>query len=80
MYFCYPETNRLTLEEIDYLFTKEGETGLKKWRGRKHESLAPAAQIERDTEKGSIAPTTAHVAKKESSTLEEEHAQPHDQA
>ncbi|KAK3678088.1 hypothetical protein LTR78_002183 [Recurvomyces mirabilis] len=29
VYFCYPETSNLTLEEVDHLFTKDGKHGLK---------------------------------------------------
>jgi len=29
VYFCYPETSNLTLEEVDHLFTKGGKHGLK---------------------------------------------------
>ena len=29
VYFCYPETANLTLEEVDHLFTKGGKHGLK---------------------------------------------------
>lgn len=29
VYFCYPETSNLTLEEIDYLFVKEGRKGVR---------------------------------------------------
>lgn len=27
VYYCYPETTNLTLEEVDYLFVKEGRKG-----------------------------------------------------
>lgn len=57
IYFCYPETNNLTLEEIDFLFTKDGNTGLRKFTRRSQpvqESLNPIEHIkrERDIEKG----------------------------
>ena len=29
VYFCYPETSNLTLEEVDHLFTAGGRHGLK---------------------------------------------------
>lgn len=51
IYFCYPETSNLTLEEIDFLFTKDGSTGLRKFARRSQpvqESLKPLEQIERD--------------------------------
>ncbi|KAI6912336.1 putative Myo-inositol transporter 1 [Hortaea werneckii] len=31
VYFCYPETSNLTLEEVDHLFTKEGHKGIKQF-------------------------------------------------
>ncbi|KAI6826744.1 putative MFS sugar transporter [Hortaea werneckii] len=31
VYFCYPETSNLTLEEVDHLFTKEGHKGFKQF-------------------------------------------------
>jgi hypothetical protein len=34
VYFCYPETANLTLEEVDYLFTKEGRHGIHALGGR----------------------------------------------
>ncbi|KAK4896947.1 hypothetical protein LTR27_005194 [Elasticomyces elasticus] len=30
VYFCYPETSNLTLEEVDHLFTAGGRHGIKK--------------------------------------------------
>ncbi|EME40962.1 hypothetical protein DOTSEDRAFT_91026 [Dothistroma septosporum NZE10] len=59
IYFCYPETSNLTLEEIDFLFTKDGNTGLRKFTRRAQpvqESLKPIEQIERDigVEKGGV--------------------------
>jgi len=33
VYFCYPETSNLTLEEIDYLFIKEGRHGVRALTG-----------------------------------------------
>ncbi|KAH0394721.1 hypothetical protein KCU89_g11067, partial [Aureobasidium melanogenum] len=33
VYFCYPETSNLTLEEVDYLFVKEGSKGIHKFTG-----------------------------------------------
>lgn len=50
----YPETNQLSLEEIDYLFIKSGNTGKKKFFSRAQpvlESLKPVAEIERDLER-----------------------------
>lgn len=32
VYFCYPETANLTLEEIDYLFTGPDKRAVKLWR------------------------------------------------
>jgi len=51
VYFCYPETANLTLEEIDFLFTKEGNTGLHKFTHRARaveESLRPVEDIEKE--------------------------------
>lgn len=51
IYFCYPETSNLTLEEIDFLFTKDGNTGLRKFGRRSQpvqESLKPNEQIQRE--------------------------------
>ncbi|KAK4494624.1 hypothetical protein PRZ48_013980 [Zasmidium cellare] len=67
VYFCYPETSNLTLEEIDFLFTKDGNTGLKKFTRRSQpvqESLKPIEEIERDKdlEKGtSVFASGEHV-------------------
>lgn len=50
----YPETNQLSLEEIDYLFIKEGNKGARKFfakAGPVQESLKPKEQIERDLER-----------------------------
>lgn len=50
----YPETKNLSLEEIDYLFTKDGNTGLKKFGQRSQpvqESLKPIGEIEKDVER-----------------------------
>lgn len=54
--FCtsYPETTRLSLEEIDWLFVKEGNKGIKQFYSRAgpvKESLKPLAEIERDLER-----------------------------
>ena len=43
----------MTLEEIDFLFAKDGETGLKKFGHRSQpvqESLRPIEEIEKDAE------------------------------
>ncbi|KAI4726169.1 putative Myo-inositol transporter 1 [Aureobasidium sp. EXF-10728] len=34
VYFCYPETSNLTLEEVDYLFIKGGREGIHKFTGK----------------------------------------------
>lgn len=34
VYFCYPETSNLTLEEVDYLFIGEGKKGFRQFTGR----------------------------------------------
>ena len=50
----YPETSRLSLEEIDWLFVKEGNKGTKQFFSRAgpvKESLKPVAEIERDLER-----------------------------
>lgn len=50
----YPETKNLTLEEIDYLFIKDGKKGLKQFTTRSQpvlESLKPVEEIEADVEK-----------------------------
>lgn len=50
----YPETKNLTLEEIDFLFIKDGKKGLKQLTTRSQpvvESLKPASEIEEDVEK-----------------------------
>ena len=44
----------MTLEEIDFLFTKEGNTGLRKFGAKSRpvqESLRPTAEIAEDVEK-----------------------------
>ncbi|TIA47357.1 putative Myo-inositol transporter 1 [Aureobasidium pullulans] len=33
VYFCYPETSNLTLEEVDFLFIKDGSKGIHKFTG-----------------------------------------------
>ena len=38
VYFCYPETSNLSLEEVDHLFTKEGKKG---W----HQFTSPAQPV-----------------------------------
>lgn len=46
-----PQTSNLTLEEVDYLFVKDGHTGLSKLTARSapvQESLKPQADIEKD--------------------------------
>lgn len=54
VYFFYPETSNLTLEEIDFLFTTDGADGLHKF-GRKSqpvkESLRPNEEILQDVER-----------------------------
>ncbi len=54
VFFCYPETKNLTLEEIDFLFIKEGKKGLAQFKERSRpvqESLRPAQEIAEDVEK-----------------------------
>jgi hypothetical protein len=54
VFFCYPETKNLTLEEIDVLFIKEGKKGLAQLKARSQpvqESLRPIAEIEKDVER-----------------------------
>lgn len=53
VYFCYPETTNLTLEEVDYLFVKKEEEG----GGRKglQRTEPVRASLEGDVEKGSEA-------------------------
>ena len=54
VYFCYPETANLTLEEIDYLFTKEGNKGAKQLFKKSQpviESLKNKSEIREDIEK-----------------------------
>ncbi|KAF2488091.1 putative MFS sugar transporter [Neohortaea acidophila] len=76
VYFCYPETSNLTLEEVDFLFTKEGNTGLRKFTRRSQpvlESLKPVAEIEADIEKhGDIAFEREHVEVRDEKHSEDE--------
>lgn len=54
VYFCYPETSNLTLEEVDFLFTKDGADGLRKFMRKSQpvqESMKPVAGLDRDLEK-----------------------------
>ena len=49
IYFFYPETANLTLEEVDYLFVKEGHKGVKQlW----HRSAAVLISLKEDVGKG----------------------------
>ena len=68
--YSYPETANLTLEEIDFLFTKEGNKGAKKFLARSQpvlESLKPVEQIEQDAEKaGGESDEADHVEEKKS--------------
>lgn len=57
VYFCYPETSNLTLEEVDYLFVKDGQSGLKKFTRR---SEPVQASIKDDVEKGAAAMHLEH--------------------
>lgn len=72
----YPETSNLTLEEVDFLFTKEGNTGLRKFTRRSQpvlESLKPVAEIEADIEKhGDIAFEREHVEVRDEKHSEDE--------
>lgn len=52
VYFCYPETTNLTLEEVDYLFVKKEEGGGRKGLQR---TEPVRASLEGDVEKGSEA-------------------------
>lgn len=71
----YPETSNLTLEEIDFLFTKEGNTGLRKFARRSQpvqESLKPVAEIEADVEKhGSVSAGTDHLERKDEASSQD---------
>lgn len=57
VYFCYPETSNLTLEEVDYLFTKEGRSGVHASTGR---SQPVQDSLKGDVEK-TIGSQTHHV-------------------
>ena len=49
IYFFYPETANLTLEEVDYLFVKEGHQGIKQlW----HRSAPVLISLKEDVGKG----------------------------
>jgi len=49
VYFFYPETANLTLEEVDYLFVKEGHKGIKQlW----HRSAPVLISLKEDVGKG----------------------------
>ena len=49
IYFFYPETANLTLEEVDYLFVKEGHKGAKQlW----HRSAPVLISLKEDVGKG----------------------------
>jgi hypothetical protein len=49
VYFFYPETANLTLEEVDYLFVKEGHKGIKQlW----HRSAPVLLSLKEDVGKG----------------------------
>ena len=71
----YPETTNLTLEEIDFLFTKEGSTGLQKFGRRSQpvqESLKPVEEIEQDVEKhASVSGATDHVERQHKKSSQE---------
>ncbi|KAK5165291.1 uncharacterized protein LTR77_009389 [Saxophila tyrrhenica] len=57
VFFCYPETSNLTLEEIDYLFIKDGKKGVGQLKARSQpvqESLRPAEEIAEDVEKHAV--------------------------
>jgi len=49
VYFCYPETSNLTLEEVDYLFVKGSREGHHKFAGR---SQAVKISLKEDVEQG----------------------------
>jgi len=49
VYFFYPETANLTLEEVDYLFVKEGHKGIKQlW----HRSAPVLISLKEDVGRG----------------------------
>jgi len=58
VFFCYPETANLTLEEVDYLFVKDGNSGLKKFTRR---SEPVQASLKDDVEKGAAAMHLEHA-------------------
>lgn len=60
IYFFYPETANLTLEEVDYLFVKEGHKGFKQlW----HRSAPVLISLKEDVGKGA-----AEMGKREDSS------------
>lgn len=63
VFFCYPETSNLTLEEVDYLFIKDGQTGLKKFMRR---SEPVQVSVKEDVEKGAAAMHLEHAGTNES--------------
>ena len=72
----YPKTSNLTLEEIDYLFTKEGKKGVGKFTARSQpvqESLRPTEEVEQDVEKQGAADSedADHVEGKDEKSLHE---------
>jgi hypothetical protein len=55
VWFCYPETNNLTFEEVDYLFVEGGKS--EKWFSvSKDVALSPErrASIQSEVEKGDV--------------------------
>lgn len=54
VYFCYPETTNLTLEEVDYLFVKKEDGGSGERMGLQR-TQPVRASLEGDVEKGSEA-------------------------
>ena len=57
VYFCYPETSNLTLEEIDYLFIKEGRHGLHALTG----ASQPVQESLKDEVEKPVISSTEHI-------------------
>lgn len=58
VYFCYPETSNLTLEEVDYLFVKDGQKGIQQFL---HRSAPVQISLKEDVEKGAAAMHLEHA-------------------
>lgn len=62
IYFFYPETANLTLEEVDYLFIKDGNKGVKQiW----HRSQPVVTSLKEDVERNAAAMGLGEHAEKE---------------